>query len=74
MADMSLHIVRRAADAEELSSAMTYLLEEALCENCDEIVGFDSGRFISCVVCVDHDSQDLWTVCMSCAESVISPG
>lgn len=74
MADMNLHIVRRSSDVEEVSSSMAYLLEEAACENCDEIVGFDSGRFIPCVIVMDVENADLWTVCMSCAASVISPG
>lgn len=67
---IELHVIEQVQDLTEYLEL--FIPEDSSCENCDDAVGKDFGRFHSFVLCVDED--DSWLVCFDCALPVIYPG
>lgn len=72
---IELHVARspEAVKATGSPELLEYL-EDAVCANCGNAVGYDSRKFIPCAICIQTDEDDVWTVCLPCASAVIYPG
>ena len=70
---VSIHIygVETSEDALEAETLdlIEFSADDNECDNCDVAVGFVNGRFFQCVICVEGD--DVWLVCMECADGVL---
>jgi hypothetical protein len=73
-AHIELYVVETGAQVHAVDNPdLMDFLEEAQCENCDVVVGFEMNKFFPCVICVEGE-DNVWLVCTECAAGVIAPG